>query len=307
MECLWYGDDEGSLFKYEDISKNRVLKHAIYPTNQYKLQDKRFKIPDLLPNERRILSADVALLASKKQNNDAASIFINSAIPTSSNKYIGNIIYTENHEGLLTSELALIIRRYFHMYHCTDLVLDVKGLGIGVYDALAGEIYDSDLGITYEPLSCCNDPVYAERCKDKSAPKVIWAIQATSQFNNDMYLALRQGFQERQINLLASEFEVEELLKDAKGYDSLPMESKVAMQLPYIHTTLLINELINLQFEAKGAMIRVFEKSGMRKDRVSSLGYNFYIMTQLSNKLKPKSSTPTTLFEFRKPKLLSTR
>lgn len=291
METLWFGDDEGSLFAYDDISKNRNLKTAIYPTNIVKLQDKKIKIPQLLPNERRILSADIALLASKKQNNDAASIFINSAIPTSSNRYVGNMIYTENHEGLLTSELALIIRRLFDMYHCTDLALDVRGLGVGVFDSLICDIYDTELGITYSALSCCNDPVYAERCKDRNAPKVIWAIQATAQFNNDMYLSLRKGFKEKQINLLTSEFVAEESLKEVKGYESLNIENKVKMQLPYIHTTLLINELINLQFEAKGANIRVFEKPGMRKDRVSSIGYNFHVMNQLSNKLKPKSTS----------------
>lgn len=291
METLWFGDDEGSLFAYDDISKNRNLRTAIYPTNIIKLQDKRIKIPQLLPNERRILSADIALLASKKQNNDAASIFINSAIPTSNNRYVGNMIYTENHEGLLTSELALIIRRLFEMYHCTDLALDVKGLGIGIFDALVCDMYDPELGVTYTALSCCNDEVYAARCTDRNAPKVIWAIQASAQFNNDMYLSLRKGFQERQINLLTSEFTAEETLKEVKGYENLNIENKLIMQLPYIHTTLLVNELINLQYEAKGVNIRVFEKPGMRKDRVSSVGYNFYVMNQLSNKLKPKNSS----------------
>ena len=42
----------------------------------------------IVPNEKRILSVDVALLASKKHNNDAAALIINSAIPTEKNDYI---------------------------------------------------------------------------------------------------------------------------------------------------------------------------------------------------------------------------
>lgn len=305
MECLWYGDTDGSFFTYDSIAKNRQLKTAVYPKSYSKiLADKYLKIPDLLPNERRILSVDIALLASKKQNNDASSIFINSALPTYNQRYISNIIYTENHEGLLTQDLALIVRRYFDMYKCTDLVVDVKGLGVGVFDMLVREIYDPELGVAYPPLSCCNDEVYASRCSDKSAPKVIWAIQATPQFNNDMYILLREGFNQNKINLLINEFEGEEILKDIRGYNSLPMSDKIKLQMPYIHTTLLLNELINLEHEAKGTYIKVYEKSGARKDRVSSLGYNYYVQCQLEQKLsKPKQQNTDIQFYFRKPQI----
>ena len=48
-------------------------------------------IPDLVENERRILSVDIALMASSKnKNNDASSIIINSAIPNNNNNYIAN-------------------------------------------------------------------------------------------------------------------------------------------------------------------------------------------------------------------------
>lgn len=288
MECLWYGDTDGSLFNYEDVSKNRILKKAIYPITPNSMDKKQ--IPDLAHNERRILSADIALLASKKQNNDAASIIINSALPTKDNRYISNIIYMENHEGLHTNDLALIIRRLYEMYKCTDLVLDTRGVGIGVYDSIVREIYDPQYGVTYPPLNCCNDETFAMRCTDKSAPKVIWAIQASSTFNNDMYLNLREMFRQNRINLLVSEFEFEEILKSSRGYSKMSTEEKIKAQLPYIQTTLLVNELINLEYEARGVNIQVHEKPGMRKDRVSSIGYSCAVLAQLEKKLKSKTS-----------------
>ena len=304
MGCLFFGDTDGAFFSYEDISKQRVLQQAIYPPTS--VTDKKSKIPDLVNGERRILSVDVALLASKKQNNDAASIFINSALPTKSGKYIGNMIYTENHEGLHTNDLALIIRRLYEQFKCTDIALDVKGIGIGIYDALCRDIPDPAYGVVYPPLSCCNDPVYADRCVDKKAPKVIWAIQATAQFNNDMYLGLRDGFKQGFINLLTNEFEAEEILRNIRGYNKMPQQEKTKLQLPYIHTTLLVNELINLEYETKGVNIKVYEKSGMRKDRVSSVGYNYWVQCQLERKLRKKRQpqpTFNTTLHFRKPKL----
>lgn len=304
MCCEWYGDDEGSLFTYDDISKNRKLKTAIYPPEIGKLlSDKRIKIPDLVFNERRILSLDIALLASTKHNNDASAIFINSALPNSNNQYIGNIIYTENHEGIHSQDLALIVRRLFEWYHCTDLVLDARGAGGAIYDILCREIFDPEYGVTYRALSCCNDKTFADRCLDKTAPKVIWTINATAQLNTDMTLLLREAFRQGRVNLLTSEFEAEEILQEYRGYSSLSVQNKVKLQMPYINTTLLIGELINLQSEVKGVNIKVKEKSGMRKDRFSSLEYNWYVCTLLEKNLnKPKSdSTFNVQSLFRKP------
>lgn len=305
MECLWYSDTDGSLFTYEDVSKTRQIKQAIYPEYVVNtIPGFKQKIPPLAKNERRILSADVALLASKKQNNDAASIFINSAILTTANRYFSNFIYTENHEGLHTNDLALIIRRLYEMYHCTDIALDVKGLGLGVYDALARDIYDPEYGVTYPPLSCCNDPVYAERCIDKDAPKVIWAIQATAQFNNDMYLALRDGFRQNKINLLISENDYNGLPKAIDEAAKLGPDVRTKLLLPYIHTTLLINEIISLECTPTGSIIKVHEKAGMRKDRVSSIGYNYWVVQEIERGLKPKRENSTSqqkMFAFKQP------
>lgn len=289
MECEWLGDDENALFSYDDLSRNRKLKVPVYPPQISNLMaDKNLKIPPLAKNEERILSLDVALLASTKHDNDAASIFINSALPNKDNRYVGNIIYTENHEGLHSEDLALRVRRLFEQYHCTQLVIDTRGVGVSVYDHLCRDIYDNELATTYRALSCCNDSVFADRCLDKTAPKVIWAINATAQLNNDMALALREAFRQNRINLLVSEFDAEEILAGFRGYNSLTSQEKVELQMPYIHTTLLINELINLQTETKGVNIKVKEKTGMRKDRFSSLEYNWWVCLQLEQALQKR-------------------
>lgn len=280
MECLWYGDTDGSFFTFDDISNCRKLKTTIY--SPYIINNKNLKIPDLILNERRILSVDIALMASKKQNNDASAIIINSAIPTNNNNYTSNIIYMENHEGLNTDELALVIRKLFKAYKCTDLVVDCAGVGLGVFDMLIQDMIDVSTGELYPALSCCNDKVMAERCKVDNAPKVIWAIKADASFNNKICTLLRSGFQNGKINLLVSEFEAEEVLKDRiKGFLKMPAYEQIQYKMPYIQTTLLIYELINLEYEVKGTNVRVFEKSGMRKDRYSSLAYNYWVQCQL--------------------------
>lgn len=297
MECLWFGDTDGAFFTFDDISNRRKLKTAIYPTSA--INNKILKIPDLVLNERRILSVDVALMASKKQNNDASAIIINSAIPTNSNSYTSNIIYIENHEGLTTDELALVVRRLFNMYKCTDLCIDCAGVGLPVFDMLIQDIVDPTTGELYPALSCCNDKVMAERCKVDNAPKVIWSIKASASFNNEICTLLRSGFQNGKINLLVSEFEAEEVLKDKiKGFTKMPAYEQMQYKLPYIQTTLLVYELINLEYEIKGTNVKITEKSGMRKDRYSSLAYNYWVQCQLEREMLRKQKNGFNASEY---------
>lgn len=290
MGCIPFGDTDGAFFTFDDISQRRKLQTPLYPPSV--IGGRNQKIPDLAFNERRILSVDVALMASNKNKNDASSIMINSAIPTSNNDYTANLVYLENYEGLNTDELALIVRRLFAWYKCTDLVIDTNGVGLGVYDALIKDIFDHETGELYPALSCCNDKVMAERCKVENAPKVIWSVKATATFNNEVCILLRSGFQKGKINLLVSEFESEEILRERfKGFNKMMPYEQMQYKMPFIQTTLLVYELISLEHEIKGTNIKITEKSGMRKDRYSSLAYNYWVQCQLEREMlnKPKS------------------
>lgn len=298
MGCMPFGDTDGAFFTFDDISNRRKLKTAVYPSSITN-NSRSLKIPDLVTNERRILSVDVALMASKKQNNDASAIIINSAIPTNNNNYTANIIYMENHEGLTTDELALVIRRLFDMYKCTDLTLDCAGVGLPIFDMLIQDIVDPTTGELYPALSCCNDKTMAERCKVDNAPKVIWSIKASASFNNEICTLLRSGFQNGKINLLVSEFEAEEVLKDKiKNFSKMPSYEQMQYKLPYIQTTLLVYELINLEYEIKGTNVKITEKSGMRKDRYSSLAYNYWVQCQLEREMLKKQKSGFNAYEY---------
>lgn len=124
MCCEFYGQSDGAFYQYDDLSKCRKIKKAFLPLEMY--SKRGINIPELSLNERRIMSVDVALMASKKHSNDAAALWINCAIPNG-NYYVANFPYVETFEGLTTDELGLTIMRYFYKYQCTDLVLDTAG------------------------------------------------------------------------------------------------------------------------------------------------------------------------------------
>lgn len=306
-EGRFYGSSEDALFNYKVLMDRRVLADCLFDLDYYR--ENNVKIPDKQKDELRILSVDIALLASKKHDNDSTSIMIHSAIPTSNNDYIDNIVYIENHEGLITSELSLIIMRDFYQYDCDYIAIDCNGIGQAVLDGLQMDTFDPLYSIQYPALNVMNNSDLAERCKVRNAPKVIYAIKANAKMNNDMCIALRAGFQNGYIHLLIDDNMCEEHISKVKGYSKMTDVQQGKLKLPYIQTTFLINELINLTHDTSNGLIKVKEKPGMRKDRYSSCEYGWALIQELSKKLKPKKEISKDIlfsqFTVRAPKKLT--
>lgn len=304
MEAMFIGATDGGLFSFDDINKVRNLKKPFYAPNVI-LGGKDFVPPAKKPGEKRILTADIALMSSKHNDNDATSIFLNSLVPDSSGRCTSNMVYTENCEGIITQDLVLKLRRYLKWFDCDYIGIDAKGLGAPIMDLLMHECYDPETGETYPPLNCCNNPDFQERCPDKTAPKVIWAILGSAQLNNDATIALRSGIQQGRIRFLESEYDCEDLLrKEIKGYDKMTPTEKTALQLPFINTGLMVNELVNLEYEATNNVIKVHEKPGARKDRYSSVSYNYYIAQQVERSMaKNYAKSKKIEINFRAPNL----
>jgi hypothetical protein len=53
-----------------------------------------------------------------------------------------------------------------------------------------------------------------------------------------------------------------------------------------------------LQYEIKGTNIKIIEKSGMRKDRYSSLAYNYWVQNQLEREVLNKQKTGFNASEY---------
>ena len=85
----------------------------------------------------------------------------------------------------------------------------------------------------------------------------------------------------------------------------MTVNEQIQYKLPYMQTSLLIEELAKLEHEDKNGKIVVKERSGMRKDRYSSLLYNYFVVQDLTRKLKPKKQQDTnysSIFKIRAPK-----
>lgn len=294
MECLWFGDTDGSLFKFDELTARRRLRKAFPPLN---FCNDKITIPKLTATGKRILSIDVALMQStKKKKNDASAIFINDLIQVNDTAYQSNFVYGETFEGLKTDELGMIVMKYFYEYQCTDLVLDTNGIGLGVYDFITKDQICQENGKRYQAMTCINDKDMAERCKVRDANKVVWSVKANANFNNEICVLLRNGIQNGKINFLIPEQDADNSLKETyKGYFKMSPTEQAKLKMSYIQTTFAVYELVKLDHEVKNGNIKVKEVEGMRKDRYSSIAYSYWCACQLELKLKPKTQDTQSL------------
>ena len=294
MECLWFGDTDGSLFKFDELTARRRLRKAFPPLS---FCNDKITIPKLTATGKRILSIDVALMQStKKKKNDASAIFINDLIQVNDTAYQSNFVYGETFEGLKTDELGMIVMKYFYEYQCTDLVLDTNGIGLGVYDFITKDQICQENGKRYQAMTCINDKDMAERCKVRDANKVVWSVKANANFNNEICVLLRNGIQNGKINFLISEQDADSSLKETyKGYFKMSPTEQAKLKMSYVQTTFAVYELIKLDHEVKNGNIKVKEVEGMRKDRYSSIAYSYWCACQLELKLKPKTQDTQSL------------
>lgn len=309
-EALWYSDTDGGLYNFSDISKTCKIDYPMMPAAVTSVvKDTKLTIRPKARDEIRILSADLALMGStggKKGNNDATAIFINQMVPTKSGRYINNIVYTENYEGVHTEDQTLIIRKLFEEYDCDYLAIDSRGIGLPLVDLLLRDQVDYITGQIYPALNCYNDPEIAARCSNPHARKVIWAIKGTLQFNSECALGLREAFRQGSVRLLIPEYDCEEMLREIKGWDKLSPAEQMDLRMPYINTSLLVNELINLEYEARDNGIKVKERSGMRKDRYSSLSYNLAVSREIERQMaRPRNTGDINIVQFRQPNIKS--
>jgi len=309
-EAVFYNSAEGAFFDFNTVSKNRHIQYPMLPSAlSSKLKsNSNIRIVPKLPGEKRLLSADIALMASTRHNNDATSIHITRLMPTKAGRYTVNLVYTEPNEGLRTEQQALNIRRLYEEFDCDYIVLDTKNVGLPILDCLSNDISDPETGEIFPALSTCNNEELAARCVVKGAPKVIWAIMGSARFNSEVALLLREGFRSGRIRLLVNEYDGEDAMNQISGFQSLDIQDRTKLLMPYINTTLLINEVVNLKHDETNGLVRISEKSGMRKDRYSSLSYNYYVALQLENELRRKNSREinsqsTSEFVFRAPKI----
>lgn len=279
MESMFFGESTSAFFSYKDVSTQRKLILPVYPKPYYELLgDPKIKYQKKKLGEIRLLGIDVATQGGSK--NDATAISLLQMMPTNYG-YSRSVTYMETIDGGHGQDQAIRIRQLYDDLDCDFVVIDCNGVGLSVFDELAQDQYDSERKIVYEAWSCINDEAMAARCRNPDAPKIMYSVKATAQFNSDAAVYLRDCMRRGKIRFLTDEADGKEWLNGFKAFQNLAVEDQVMYEAPFYQISAFVNEIVNLDYTLLNDKIKVKERSGARKDRYSSILYANFIAGEI--------------------------
>ena len=285
-----------SFYKYNDLAKRRNNARAMICMSdeefiEYKNDKSKFPYyQEKLPNEIRILSMDVALVESSK--NDNSAFWIIRLIPDGG-KYKRILSYAESMHGINSIVQSKRAKQLFYEFDCDYFVLDGNGLGMGIFDLGSEETYDENRGITYPAWTAINpeDVKTNNRAISKNAVPVVYVVTTGIREKSQMLVHSRDIFSTDAISLLVDSQEaIDYLNKTYKYYKIDEQDLRTRLLNPYVQTSMFINEAINLDQVIVQGYISAKEKSGRRKDRVMSLVYGLSFALKLEEQLSKEDN-----------------
>ena len=287
MMSIWYGFNENSYFKFEDFDKNRVVAKAEYPhANELFHNKKKPERRKKKHGEISVLSIDVATSPKEDSDNTVLDFIIASEI---SEGYSRQLKYTESVNGQKITEQAVRIKQLWYDFNVDYIVLDVLNVGRELYGLLTQESYDVDRDMTYPALIAYNDEDYRKTAYDPNGLPCVFVVKATADINNDVARSLQNNLKLGKMKMLINETEFRDnSIKQNEKYLELPIEERLKIEMPYIQTTLMVNETINLEYTINNNKVRLQEVGKARKDRYVALGYGNWFISMLESDLLRK-------------------
>lgn len=290
-----------SYFTYSMFQKVRNNSRALYCMSdeeyiEYKdKKDKWLFYQEKLPNEIRILTVDIALLESSK--NDNTAIYVIRLVPDGG-KFKKIISFGESMHGINSIVQTKRIKQLFYELECDYAVIDTQGAGMSVFDFATTETYDDGRDIIYPAWTVVNpeDVKMVNRTISSNAVPLIYSVKTSIQVKSAMFGNMRDMITSREVSLLSDTQEaIDYLNKNYEYYKIENDELRARLLNPYVQTDMLINESINLEQIVTQGYINLKEKSGRRKDRTMSIAYGLWYAKILEDELLNQSNSSSIL------------
>ncbi len=234
-------------------------------------------------NEIRLLSVDVATRSGKQ--NDLTILSCIRLIP-SKKGFFRKLVYMESHAGVSSENQAARIKQVFFDFESDYLVLDTQNVGLVIFEQLGKASTDDERNIAYPALTLCNFATldagqkedYLSRVTSVNAIPAIFPVIASASLNSRIATEFKSSLQNHMWEFLIHQIDAENYLLDSQPeYMANANDNNVnAFFLnPYVQTTLLIDECMNLETSLVNNNIKLTRPNG-RKDRYTSVSYANY-------------------------------
>lgn len=277
---IFLGNNEDSIFKYEDFEENQNVTRAFAPLTREDVLDGKKQVWKFKDNIIRWLTTDIAVATGDENDN---TVMILMELDLNSKKKTQR--YIKTFSGVNSVTQVVEMKRLFYDFKCDYFVIDSRGVGATLWDLFTVETFDPMMNVTYPAwtvnvdgqLQISSDTVIkdkVERAMTKDAKEVMIPFVGTSELNSIGHLALRKTLKDHEINLLIDDHDKRAKLEEKDiTFITKDAEEKAEILLPYLQTRFMVNEAVSLEVKfTESGNIRLSEaKRTATKDRYMTL------------------------------------
>lgn len=189
-------------------------------------------------------------------------------------------------------EQAINLKKLYYKYNARRLVIDGNGAGIGLIDYLVKPQFTEDGTEKYPSFGIYNDEegFYKQFIQPDTERNAVYVIKANAPLNTEAHTNAQVQMASGKLKMLIDERTAGQKLNNTKMGQLMTAEERAEYLKPYVLTTILKDEMLNLREESEGLNIILKRANrSIRKDKFSSLEYGlYYIKTEEENKKKKK-------------------
>ncbi|WP_291566954.1 MULTISPECIES: hypothetical protein [unclassified Clostridium] len=287
-ESIYTGSNSDNLVSEDKLNKSRIVKCAEW---EHCNDD----------NVEYVLAYDVA--REEGNANALSALIVIKLTPKDDGTYIKEIVNVFSMEGTHDTIQAKFLKQKVNEFKAKILVIDANGLGSGVCDQLVLRLDDGN-----PSYSVVNRSEYDKYKQPDSIP-MVFALKSQEKEtkNTDIINRFMTMMNRNDVGFLVNpNVGLKELEKRYKKKikDS---EEIAELQIPYILTSNMIDQVMNLRYKQQGNVTQVERiSSRIQKDMYSALSYGLfwvYLEERKNVERKFKSNfDPRRAIKFRKPK-----
>ena len=277
-ESQWSGDAENAFFSADKFDKHRQL---LQPEYEYSARSSK--------SAYYVLGVDIGRF---KCTTEVCVFKVTPQIQGAAIKTLVNL-YSYDSEDSETQAIAL--KKLYYKYKARALVIDANGIGGIFVDFMTKSQIDPETGDELPPFGVAGGTAAdtLEQYKKIRGPGVeenaMYLIKANAPINTEMYSYVQTQMFNGKIKFLIDEIQAKNKLLATKAGQEMDAGKRNERLLPFVLTTILRSQMLNLIEENEGVNIILKQSSrSVPKDRFSAFAYGLYYIKLEEDKLKKR-------------------
>lgn len=286
---IWSGDAENAFYSAEKFDKYRVLNQ---PEDEYSNRSSKTAF--------YVIGVDVGRIGCTTE----ACVF--KVTPQPKGSAIKSLVNMFSYEAEDFEKQAINLKKLYYRYKVRTMAIDANGLGVGLIDFMTKAQVDPDNGDILPPFGVeggTSEDIMNQYKDVNKAPDVekdaMYLIKANAPINTEAYSYTQTQMSSGRVQFLIDEATAKTKLMSTKLGQNMTSEQRNERLMPFVLTTALKAQMLNLVEENQGVNIILKQSSrSIKKDRFSAFVYGMYYIKKEEERMRKRKKRNINDFLF---------